>query len=126
VALGSRQQRGVPGQNLDVPPGRGVGCIRFQPRGAVLVELELELVDDDICPRELAELAQLGVVNAACAGPRRPSTTTSSTCALESASSAWSAVSVGASSSGSSTSIRATSIAALPFRAGLRTRRAVR
>ena len=56
-----------------------------------------------------------GLVNAACAGPRRPSTTTSSTDAARNASSAWSAVSVGASSSRSSTSIRATSIATLPL-----------
>ena len=57
-----------------------------------------------------------GLVNAACAGPRRPSMTTSLDLRRRaSASIAWSAVSVAASSSGSSTSIRATSIATLPL-----------
>ena len=54
-------------------------------------------------------------MNAACAGPRRPSRTTSSICAFASSASAWSAVSVRASSAGSSTSIRATSTATLPL-----------
>ncbi len=56
-----------------------------------------------------------GVVNAACAGPRRPSTITSWTEAEASGVIAWSAVSVTATSSGSSTSMRATSTATLPL-----------
>ena len=56
-----------------------------------------------------------GFVNAACAGPRRPSRTTSRTPEALKTSIAWSAVSVAASSSGSSTSMRATSTATLPL-----------
>ena len=57
-----------------------------------------------------------GFVNAACAGPRRPRMTTSLDLRLRRTPSiAWSAVSVAASSSGSSTSMRATSIATLPL-----------
>ena len=56
-----------------------------------------------------------GFVNAAWAGPRRPRMTTSVTEAAANAAIAWSAVSVDASSSGSSTSMRATSIATFPL-----------
>ncbi len=55
------------------------------------------------------------LVNAAWAGPRRPSTTTSSMPDARSASSACSAVSVRSSSAGSSVSMRATSAATLPL-----------
>ena len=55
------------------------------------------------------------LVNAACAGPRRPSTTTSSIALARRASSAWSAMSVCASSSGSRVRIRITSAATLPL-----------
>ena len=56
-----------------------------------------------------------GFVNAACSGPRRPSRITSDTLASDSGPIAWSAVSVSASSPGSSSSMRATSIATLPL-----------
>ena len=56
-----------------------------------------------------------GFVNAACAGPRRPRTTISSTPESASASIAWSAVSVSSSSSRVRASIRATSAATLPL-----------
>ena len=69
----------------------------------------------DVDARQLAELAQLGVVKAASAGPRRPSTATSVIEAAPSAAIAWSAASVDASSRGSMTSIRATSSATLPL-----------
>ena len=55
------------------------------------------------------------LVKAACAGPRRPSTTTSRMRLSRSASSAWSATSVRSSSSTLSVSMRATSAATLPL-----------
>ncbi len=56
-----------------------------------------------------------GFVNAACAGPRRPTTTISSIPEPASASIAWSAVSVMSSSARGRASIRATSAATLPL-----------
>ena len=56
-----------------------------------------------------------GLVKAACAGPRRPSTTISSTPDEDNASIAWSAVSVLSSSARGSASILATSVATLPL-----------
>ena len=116
VALALRLARGVVAQDLDVALRGGVGGVGLQPGRAVLVELDLGGVDDDVRARQLAQLAQLGVGErglrrAAAAEQRRPPRR----CACSSASSAWSAVSVGESSSGSSTSIRATSIATLPL-----------
>ncbi len=54
-------------------------------------------------------------VHAACTGPRRPRTTISRIPEPTIASIAWSVVSVGASSSSVSASIRATSSATFPF-----------
>ena len=56
-----------------------------------------------------------GFVNDACTGPRRPRMTTSETWPAASGPSAWSAVSVTASSPGSSRSMRARSVATLPL-----------
>ncbi|PQM46246.1 hypothetical protein C1Y40_03585 [Mycobacterium talmoniae] len=73
------------------------------------------VVGDDGHARRRAQPGQLGTVNADCAGPRRPTTTTSSISLWRSASSACGAISVPASSAGSMVRIRATSRATLPL-----------
>ena len=92
--------------------GRACRPRRRRARG---VELELGRIDDHVGAGELAQLASSGGVNAAWAGPRRPSITTRAIRELAIASIAASVVSVGASSSGVSASMRATSRATFPF-----------
>ena len=58
------------------------------------VELDVLRIDDHVHAFEPSQLLSSGVVNEACAAPRRPSTTTSRILLWRSLSSAWSAMSV--------------------------------
>ena len=89
-------------------PGRGP-----RARG---VERQVARVHDHVGARELAELLQLGGVNAACTGPRRPSIDDLLDAGpADRVDRLGAVVSVGASSSGVSASIRAQSIATFPL-----------
>ena len=106
--------RRVGAQDLDVAP-RVTSCSAL---GIVDGERALELrpIDDHVGVGELAQLEQLGVGER---GLRRAAASDHDDLATPgcraSTSSAWSAVSVGASSAGASTSMRATSSATLPL-----------
>ena len=66
-------------EDLDVAPVGRIAVLGLDVGAARVVELDLGGVDDDVGVGELAELADLGLVKAAWAGPRRPRTTISST-----------------------------------------------
>ena len=78
LALAARRARGVFGDDLDVAPYSDVGLIALEERAAQLVELDVGRVDDDVGVWSSPSSRSSGFVYAACAGPRRPSTTISS------------------------------------------------
>ena len=94
---GARSRVGA--QDLDVAP-RGRCCPRRPGRATASARSSSAGSTITSASASSPSSSSSGFVKAACAGPRRPTTTTSDTRLAASTSSAWSAVSVGASSAG--------------------------